>query len=318
MSKTLTELHKDFLEYAEFTRQVSPETLRGYRGSLAILLRCFPDLTVEELTSERMHDFFKWLRTRQRRVGRKGIATGVKKSTVATYWRKLSKFFDWLHVRSVIQANPLKSRAMEFPSVRYDDKKYLGRKTVEQLLVAIAFSIPWGTNFVRHRNLAMISVALNCGIRRGELMGLKLTDVDLGKNRLFIRSETSKSRRERVIPLNSRVRRDIEDYIQERRARRYMIASLWVSDTQDAPLTVDGLRHVVGTICRQSGVKFHMHQLRHTFAVNFLHNSGHNSYTLQALLGHRSISSTAIYTRCLPPQMMEEDIERLANLGNAV
>ena len=71
-------------------------------------------------------------------------------------------------------------------------------------------------------------------------------------------------------------------------------------------------------IAKESGVKFHMHQFRHTFAVNFLHNCGQNSFKLQALLGHKSIVSTAIYTRCLPAEIVRADIERLARLENTL
>jgi site-specific recombinase XerD len=69
-------------------------------------------------------------------------------------------------------------------------------------------------------------------------------------------------------------------------------------------------------LCRESQVKFHLHQLRHTFAVNFLHNSGHSSFKLQGLLGHRSIVSTAVYTRCLPPEIARADLERMADVDN--
>jgi integrase len=189
---------------------------------------------------------------------------------------------------------------------------------VERILVAITFGILWMNNFIRTRNLAIISMALNCGLRRGEILGLRLSDVDIGARRLTVRSETTKVRRERIIPMNARVRRDLQDYLDERQARGFMTTSLWVSETHDDPFTADGLRHTLKVICHESGIKFHLHQLRHTFAVNFLRNSGRNSHLLQALLGHRSIVSSAVYTRCLPPEMMRDDIEKLANLANTV
>src|SRR5207245_4034567 len=123
------------------------------------------------LVPDTMAEFFKWLQTRDRIVGR-GTKQGVKKSTVATYWRRLSKFFDWLKTRRYIEANPLKSDLLEFPTVRYDDKKYLHRADIEKILVAIQFNIAWKSNLVRARNLAIISMAFNCGLRRGELLGV--------------------------------------------------------------------------------------------------------------------------------------------------
>jgi len=136
------------------------------------------------------------------------------------------------------------------------------------------------------------------------------------RNELTVRSETSKSRMQRIIPLNTRARRDLEDYLEKRRKRHCTTEYLWISEKSDTKLTEDGLKHVIKMIVRESGIKFHIHQCRHTFAVNFLHNSGQNSFKLQALLGHRSIVSSAIYTRCLPTEIVRADVERLARLDN--
>jgi integrase len=52
--------------------------------------------------------------------------------------------------------------------------------------------------------------------------------------------------------------------------------------------------------------------------VNFLHNSSYSTLKLQGLLGHRSIVSTAVYTRCLPPEAVRAEIERMAVLENTL
>jgi site-specific recombinase XerD len=276
MQKNLAELHNEFVDYAEFTRNVSPKTLRAYRASFALLMTRFPSLMPNMLVPDTMVEYFKWLQTRSRIIGRQ-TRQGVKKSTIATYWRRLSKFFDWLKARRYIESNPLKSDLLEFPLVRYDDKKYLNRPDIEKILVAIQFNIAWKSNLVRARNLAIISMAFNCGLRRGELLALKLLDVDLTRNEITVRSETSKSRTQRIIPLNTRARRDLDDYLEKRRERHCKTEYLWVSEQSDTKLTENGLKHTIKAIVRESGIKFHIHQARHTFAVNFLHNSGHMS-----------------------------------------
>jgi site-specific recombinase XerD len=316
MIKSLDELHADFLDYSEFTRHVSRATLRAYKTSFALLRKRYPGLTLEMIDAGTLNEFFKFLQIRPRVVGRGAIKTGVKRSTIASHWRKLSKFFGWLKAKGLLRQNPLRGGEMEFPTVHYEDKKYLNRSQVEKILVAIAFNIRWSNNLLKARNLALVSIALNCGLRRGELLGLKLSDLDLARNEIMVRSETSKSQGSRTIPLNSRVRRDLEDYLQARRERSYTSEYLWVSDGGDYRLTGDGLKHVTALIANESGVKFHLHQLRHTFAVNFLHNSGQNSWKLQRLLGHKSIISTAVYTRCLPTEAVRGDLERIGSLDN--
>lgn len=320
MATDLKQLHAEFLNYSRFTRRVSPSTLRNYKAAFDLLLKRYPDLSVDQISAESLSEFFRWLQSRPRTVGKGEIRQGVKKSTIATYWRKLSKFFGWLNRKGLLSANPLRAGGeMEFPRVRYDDRKFLSRDDVLKIYRAIGEEIRWNSEFIRTRNLAIIAVALNCGLRRGELLALKNNDIDFKSNELTVRGETSKSQLTRTVPLNSQVRRDLLAYMIERSKQQYLGPYIWVQGTRNPkPLAGQGFRYLVDRVRAASGVRFHMHQLRHTFAVNFLHNTGHNSLKLQGLLGQRSIVSTAIYTRCLPADLVRADIERIGNIENMV
>jgi len=314
----LKPLHQEFIGYSRFTRQVSANTLRGYQNAFDLLLKRYPDITTSTLSPELLAGFFEWLQTRDRIVGRGAIRQGVKKTTIATYWIKLTKFFSWLVLKGYITSNPLKNKALEFPRIRYDDRKYLERKDMKKILSVVSATTQWQNDLIRARNVAIIAVALYCGLRRTELLLLRVSDIDLTHGRLIVRAETSKSQMSRTIPLNSEVRQSLSEYLDERSRSPilYTTPALWVAGNKNAPLKSEGLRYLVKVLCRESQVKFHLHQLRHTFAVNFLHNSGHSSFKLQGLLGHRSIVSTAVYTRCLPPEIARADLERMADVDN--
>ncbi len=306
--------------YSRFTRQVSVNTLRGYQNAFDLLLKRYPDVTTATLSPELLTGFFEWLQTRERIVGRGAIRQGVKKTTIATYWIKLTKFFSWLVLKGYVTANPLKDKTLEFPRIRYDDRKYLERKDMKKILSAVAATTQWQSDLIRARNVALIAVALYCGLRRTELLSLHVSDIDLTHGRLIVRAETSKSQMSRTIPLNSEARQSLSKYLDERSRSPivYTTPFLWVTRHKNAPLKSQGLRYLVKVLCGESQVKFHLHQLRHTFAVNFLHSSGHSSFKLQGLLGHRSIVSTAAYTRCLPPEIVRADLERMADTDNMV
>src|SRR5260370_629375 len=62
------------------------------------------------------------------------IRQGVKKTTIATYWIKLTKFFSWLVLKGYLASNPLKNKALEFPRIRYDHRKYLEQKDMKKIL----------------------------------------------------------------------------------------------------------------------------------------------------------------------------------------
>lgn len=306
--------------YSRFARRVSPNTLRGYQDAFNLFLKRYPDITAAMISPELLNAFFGWLQTRERIVGRGAIRQGVKKTTIATYWRKLSKFFSWLVFKGLITSNPLQNKALEFPHIRYDDRKYLERKDMQKILIAVSATIHWQTDLIRARNVAIIAVALFCGLRRTELLSLKVSDIDLTHGRLIVRAESSKSQMSRTIPLNSEVRQSLTNYLDERSRSPILSTTpfLWVASNKNSRLGSEGLSYLVKVLSAESQVKFHLHQLRHTFAVNFLHNSGHNSFKLQGLLGHRSIVATAAYTRCLPPEIVRADLERMSDIDNMV
>jgi site-specific recombinase XerD len=112
----------------------------------------------------------------------------------------------------------------------------------------------------------------------------------------------------RQLPLHSTVLLYLKDYLKER--KNYITQYLIVSSSRDDKLSYDGLQHLINKLRLYSGVKFHLHQFRHTFAVNFL-KSSNNLATLRQLLGHKDIKMTMVYLRCLPVDEMRNDVENM-------
>jgi site-specific recombinase XerD len=264
-----------------------------------------PNLTAQQLSPASMTEFFRRLDTR-RQFTRNSERRGVRTSTVATYRSKLGRFFGWLKARGEIAANPFET--MPYPRVEYEDRKYLGRSAVERILGAVTLGAPWRDRLVRTRNTALFATLLYTGVRKGELLGLRLTDLDLSRLELTVRAETSKSRHRRVVPISSKLLMALEDYLAERRRRGFQTEYLFTSGRSDRPFTAEGLKHLVEQVKQLSGVQFHAHQFRHTFAVNFL-NRGGDIAKLKQLLGHRDIRMTSSYLRCLPTSALRTDVE---------
>jgi site-specific recombinase XerD len=271
MKQNIIQLHKEFMQEQEFSAKLSPETLRGYQHTFDLLIKIMPTITTGVISEKTMTEFFKRLEKRERTVGRGIIKKGIRKSTVATYRSKLNKFFQWLKLKGKIKENPFDF--MEYPDVRYEDKKWLKKEEVEKIMIAIEMKIPWKNLFIQKRNTAMFCVLLCCGLRKGELLGLKILDIDLQRKILTVRAETSKSRIDRTIPLNSLVLRKLEDYISELKKKEYSSPYFFVSGNEDKKFTDHGFKHLIEKLNKKSGVEFHAHKLRHTFAINML-NSG--------------------------------------------
>lgn len=265
-------------------------------------------MTIDKITPETMDSFFQELSTRERVVGKGSIKKGVKPSTLLTYRSKLNSFFKWLTSREHLGKNPFDS--MKAPKVTYQDKKFLEKEKIDILTNTILTKIKWQDAFTRKRNFAIITTFLFAGVRLGELVGLRIDDVNFDKMDLSIRAETSKSKFNRIIPINYKLHQALEDYIAERNKCTYNSPYLFLSAHNRKGLTKDGIKHLIKKLVEESGIKFHVHQLRHTYAMNLL-NQGSDISKVQQLLGHSDIRMTAVYLRQKPSKAMRDDVERL-------
>jgi site-specific recombinase XerD len=307
MTSKLQQLFDEYSHEREASSRRRPETLRGYRAVFSTFMKLMPDAEPSSLTPKLMADFFHLLQTRERIIGRGTPKVGVKDSTIATYRTKLGAFFQWLVLRGHIANSPLAG----IPGIKlsYNDVRSLRRSEIDKIRAAIE-NHPQNLLHLK-RDRAMLYVLVCCGLRKRELISLKVTDVDLDRKVLVVRGETSKSRTTRLIPLNGQVRMALEDYLRERnRTYRYTTPSLFVGIIDDNGLTEAGLKYWVERLRKVSGVRFHLHQFRHTFAHNLSAN-GSSAIQLQKLLGHSDLRMTQLYVRSLSAEDLRPAVNDL-------
>jgi site-specific recombinase XerD len=306
--KDLQELYDDFMDECRFSACLRPETIRGYRAVFDLFIKVMPEVVkLEDLTNSSLNEFFKRIYNRQRIVGRDTLKTGVKNSTVKTHWTKLNVFFKWLKNNKHIKENPLET--IRPPKVRYDDYKRLTDGEVRRILSSIVQSV--NDSFTYYRDIFMVNLFLQTGIRRTEFISIRLTDLDLFKRTITIRGETSKSKFTRTLKINSILFMHLSNYLAERRKLNYKTDNLVVSTREDRGLTIDGLKHWTERLKEMSKVKFHVHQFRHTFACKLI-EANVSIYKVKELLGHTDIKMTVKYLRSLNTEDMGEDIEKIS------
>lgn len=311
MKKSLDELFSEFLRELRFSQKLSAETLRGYEAGFRLFRTLLPTTTVDTLTKSALMAFFEKLDTRQRIVGRGELKSGVKRSTVATYRSKLNAFIKWMKRNGYIKENPFTE--IEYPSVRYDDKAFLTGDETTKIFSALTMNDKeWSSPFIRRRNYAMFIVLLNCGLRKAELLGLKVLDINFERKEVRVDGETSKSKRQRIVPMNSEAFTVLRDYVQVRKSIAPTTDYLFPCDNGTTGLKHSGFKHLISKVRQLSGVNFHAHQFRHTFAVNLL-NRQVDIAKLRQLLGHRDIRMTAAYVRCLPTDSLRADVELICS-----
>lgn len=305
----LQQLHDDFMAECRYATRLSPATLRNYQATFDLFVKVIPEAAVEHLSPETLTRFFRRLEDRERISPRGRIKHGIKSTTIASYRAKLSPFFVWLKARRHIAASPFDS--MPYPKVVYDEPKYIRKEQIEKIITAADFAVPWSSSFIQKRNVAILIVLLYTGLRKSELLNLQLHDLDMRRGELKVTAITSKSKQHKTLPLNATVQRKLADYLAELKKKRYTNPCLFTADNRDEPLSEQGLKHLIKKVSQASGVRFHAHQLRHTFAVNLI-NSGSDVSVVQKLMGHKSLVSTLTYLRCIPSSTMRKSVEAMS------
>jgi integrase/recombinase XerD len=209
-------------------------------------------------------------------------------SSVQGYVRTLKAFFAWATREDYIQANP----ALKIP-VPKSKIKVIDTFTPEQILM-LSSACQDGVNAIR--DLAMLLLMLDCGLRVSELVSVDIEDVNLGEG--YVKIRVGKGSKERVVPIGSFVQKMIWKYLNQSRPQPVTnkITRLFLSN-DGFPLTRNGVQQMLRRCGKRAGIKgvrCSPHTLRHTFAKNYLMNGG-DVFSLQKILGHSSLASVRIY-----------------------
>lgn len=139
----------------------------------------------------------------------------------------------------------------------------------------------------------LIALMYGCGLRRSELLNIKITDADLDRKMLHIRE--GKGRKDRYVPLGDNLSYAIGKYLDA------VGPYIWLfngngPDGTSQHFSANGVRWIINEARKKSGIKKQIssHILRHTYATHLL-ELGTDIMTLKDLLGHTDIKTTMLY-----------------------
>ncbi len=304
----IDELFGKYIDYATYSRRLRSATIQSYKEVFRVFRMLMPEITSSVIISaDKMSSFFKKLETRKRIVGKGEVRVGVKASTIMSYWSRLNSFFKWLEINNFLKNNPLPK--MRPPEPEYTDRKSLSKSDLEKIIGAV--DLHSKNSLLLKRDKAVIYLLFYTGMRKSELYSLKVMDINLEKGVVKIEGRTSKSKKTRELPINPVLDIHLREYITERNKKGYKTEYLIVSNNGDNRLSKDGLNHLVKRLVKLSGVKFHLHQFRHTFACG-LGAQGIGSYKLQKLMGHTDLRMTDRYLRSMDVEDLRGDVNNLS------
>ena len=255
---------------------VSPNTILAYCGAVERL--------AEYLTAQSMPTDVATIRREHVEAFLSDALDRFKPATANHRFRGVQRFFNYLVAEGELKDTPL--ARMKPPRIPETPPPILSATEQKRLLDAVT-----GNDFEARRDRAILSVFLDTGCRRAEVAGLRHTpsnpltnDVDLDGRTLRV---LGKGRRERMVALGHKSVKDLDRYLTARdKHPQAHLDALWIG--RKGTLTESGIGQMVGERGRQAGLtSLHPHQLRHTFAHEWL-AAGGNEGDLMRLAGWRS------------------------------
>ncbi len=222
---------------------------------------------------------------------------GLSSRTIKRRLSTVSGLFSWLVMLGELPSNPVprglatrrqQGRRNGVPLIRTPRTlpKVLDPEEVDALLKALR----------RWRDRAMVEAMLLGGLRRCEVLGLRMEDLRLGEGRVFIHE--GKGGHQRLIPVSSRFFRSLARYLELERPAVADPTAVFVvlkEPRRGKALTADGLDQIVRDARGRAGLSHaSCHELRHT-CLTRLREAGMALEAIQAQAGHRSIESTRLY-----------------------
>jgi integrase/recombinase XerD len=251
-------------------RNYSPRTIDAYVAAVAKLARHFR-IAPDQLSPEQVRQFQLHL-----------VAQRVSFSLLNQVTAGLRFFYAVTLGRpEVVQKIPYGRRPKKLPTVLAPDE-------VNRLFEA--------ADSERARTLLRTAYAL--GLRVSELVALRVEDLDAARGLVVVRQ--GKGAKDRLVPLSPRLLEELRAYWRRRRPRPW----LFPGGRRGRPLTPAGVQRVVKRAARRAGLSKPVtpHTLRHSYATHLL-EAGCDVLTIQRLLGHRDLKTTARYLHLSTQQL---------------
>ncbi|HMT28814.1 MAG TPA: site-specific integrase [Bacteroidia bacterium] len=255
---------KKFREWLN-SKRLAQSTIKTYLDATKSFLRFFPEKDITEISND---DVIKFnndyiLKNNLSASFQNQVVNGIKKFFLINE----NKVIDIAKIHRPKRAKPL-------PNV-------LSKEEIKQLLGCI-------TN-LKHQ--AMLSLTYSTGMRVGELLSLKHTDID--SNRMIVLIRQGKGMKDRIVPLSHKILLLLRDYFSRYKPKTY----LFEGDKTGKQYSSRSIQLVINRAKKKAGINkpVTMHWLRHSFATH-LHESGTDIRYIQELLGHASSKTTEIYT----------------------
>jgi integrase/recombinase XerC len=272
----------EFIGYLSFEKRYSPHTTRAYHQDLRefyfYIGSEFKTNSIRQVTLRMVRAYMAHL-----------SSAGMGNKTIHRKISSIQSYCKYLLKNGQIDKDPL--QRIQKPKLSKKLPETLDQITLERLFERLSEGVGWENSITR----IIISILYCTGIRRAEIQGLKINDLDLSKRQLKVFGKRSK---ERMIPITEFLKKEILLYLSQREL---------IQGAQHEPsLLIDQKAQALTSVKIYSIVRSALsmvttadkkspHMLRHAFASHLL-DEGAELTAVKELLGHTSLAATQIYT----------------------
>lgn len=247
------------------SRRYGESTIKTYTDSLETFLRYFAHKPINEITNEDLINFNNWYILANR------FSSSYQNQVV----NAVKLFFK------SIEDKKLQPDLIMRPKTEKKLPNVLSKDEVKQILNA--------PSNIKHK--AMLSLIYSCGLRRSELLNLKLNDIDSKRGLIIIRR--AKGKKDRIVPLSSKILEMLREYYAAYKPKEWLFEGQGGEGPYNESSLVSVLKQALEKISLQKPVT--LHWLRHSYATHLLENGTDLRY-IQEILGHSRSTTTEIYT----------------------
>jgi site-specific recombinase XerD len=269
-------LHQEYLEYLEIERGRSLKTVENYDRYLKNFFNFAKISKVSNIDDDLLRRYRLFLNREN-----------LKKRTQNYYLIALRNFLKYLAWRGIETISPERILLAKAPE---RDLDLISVDELERLLKS-----PQGNNIKSLRDKAILELLFSTGLRVSELASLDRDTVDLKKDEFSVRGKGEKVR---VVFLSNSAKEAIKNYLDKREdISEALFVNYGINSKEPTRLTPRSIERIIKRYAIKTGIskKVTPHVLRHMFATDLLTN-GADLRSVQALLGHSSITTTQIYT----------------------
>ena len=277
---------EEFLNYLKNIRLYSKKTVASYEYDLkdyALFLEK-NNLTIKDDNDKTLKLYLNYVYDKK-----------ISNKSISRHLSSLRTYYDFLKKENIVTENIFKN--VKNPKIEKTIPNFISHDKLNEIFTS------FNDSDLDIRNRLVIELLYATGLRVGELVNIKIKDIDFGAQSIKVLGKGSK---ERYVFYNNTTKEVLKRYLVVRKKLQKKENDYLLLNDKGTPIKEASVRKIIQTTLMKCGIKSKItpHTFRHTFATDLL-NQGLDLVNVKELLGHASLNTTSIYTHITNDRIKE-------------